>query len=1188
MTRPPVALRYLLGLLLLVLAYLVSGRLGLMLATPPDYATAVFPAAGIALGVLLVGGWRLWPGVWLGAVFLQTMALPVAGETSSWGVASLIATGATLQALAGQWLVRRFSGYPQPLQRGWAIFLMLLLGGPVSCLLSSSIGVVVLARMDILPVDALLWNWLTWWAGDSLGVLTFMPLVLCLGGKPVEEWHRRRWTVGLPVLASFCLAVMVFLWVDGAERQRIALEFQTETAAYAQVMQAEVSQTIDITEALASHGGVGGGPSRGDFARMYQRNLRSLDSIQALAWVPRVPADQRAAFERAARAEGLASQDPRVVEAMRDYAIRVVPDSPATGLRDEGEHEHYPYLFLEPLASYPNALGLDLAASAERRDTVLAARDRGQTMMSPPLNFRVGDGRSQGVLIVSPVYSGDTVPASLAGRRRDLAGVIVSVVRIDRVVSNALPSLQVRGVGLEILDEAGGTPLHSFFTAHPPVPVTGELRSVVGRPRTEHHIDLGGRTWRLRFEASAQYVLARQGPVPMLTLLAGMLITALVGGVMMFVTGRMFRTEALAGELVLSGAEVSRQAIELSEEVEQRSKTEEALRRSETQLRLLTDSIPALIAYLDSDLHYRFINATYERWCGIPQSEILGMSLPALRAEGYARLRPYVERVLAGERVMFNTRFHDHSRGVDIDVEVSYVPHRQVDGVVVGFFAMGVDTTDRLRAQNNQQLAMIVESSSDAIIGIDADGLITAWNPAAERLYRYTAGEAAGQPLGMLMSEARRKAFETSLAAVRAGQRVDQSEAQHRRSDGHLVEVALSMSPMVDEIGRVTGAALVIRDIAEQKRAQALLVQAILAAPYATLMTDEQGKVQLANREAERLFGYSRDDFVGMQVEELVPEAQRGAHAELRGGYTQSPRGRAMVGRELKARHRDGTEIPVEIGLSPIDRPEGRVFVAALIDTTTRRLAEQALAERSAALERVNAELARSNRDLDDFAYVASHDLKAPLRAVDNLSSWIEKDAAGLLPEKSSRHLQLLRSRVRRMDHLLDDLLQYARAGQPEGAAEEVDLREMVRELRDLLGPPPGFRLDVVGELPSLQAYRVPLRLVLLNLVSNAFKHHDREQGCVEISARDQGSHIEVDVCDDGPGVAPEHHERIFGMFQTLRPRDEVEGSGMGLAIVKRTVESHGGSVRVDSWSGRGACFRFTWRKLAPSRAEEG
>ncbi|MDQ8022789.1 MAG: PAS domain S-box protein [Moraxellaceae bacterium] len=1186
MSRSPVVSRYLLSVLLLVLAYLVSGRLGLMLATPPDYATAVFPAAGIALGVLLVGGWRLWPGVWLGAMLLQSMALPETGQPHAWGVAAMIATGSTLQALAGQWLIRRFSGYPQPLQRGWQILLMLLLGGPVSCLVSSSTGVAVLGWMGVLPDDALTWNWLTWWAGDSLGVLTFMPLVLCVAGQPAEEWRRRRWTVGLPVLASFCLAVAVFLWVDGAERQRIAQEFQTEAAAYAQALRAEVSQTIDITEALASHGGAAGSVGRSDFTRMYQRNMRSLDSIQALAWVPRVPADQRAAFERAARAEGLASHDPRVVAAMRDYAIRVSPGGAAAGAQEDGEH--YPYLFLEPLASYPDALGLDLAASSERRDAVLAARDRGQTMMSPPISFRVGDGKSKGVLIVSPVYRGDIVPASLAGRRRELAGVIVSVLRIDRVVSNALPSLQVRGVGLEILDEAGTMPLHSFFSAQPPAPVTGELRNVVGRPRAEHRFDLGGRAWRLHFEASAQYVLTRQGPVPMLVLLAGMLITALVGGVMLFVSGRMFRTEALAGELVLSGAEISRQAIELSEEVEQRSKTEEALRRSETQLRLLTDSIPALIAYLDCDLRYRFINATYERWCGIPQAQILGMSLEELRGEGFARLRPFVDRVLAGERVMFNTRFHDHSRGIDVDVEASYVPHRQVDGQVVGFFAMGVDTTDRLRAQINQQLAMIVESSSDAIIGIDADGLITAWNPAAERLYRYSASEAVGQPLGMLMSEARRKAFETSMAAIRARQRVEQSEAQHRRSDGQPVEVALSMSPIVDESGKVAGAALVIRDIAEQKRAQALLVQAILAAPYATLMTDEQGKVQLANREAERLFGYGRDDFVGMQVEELVPEAHRSAHAELRGGYAQSPRGRAMVGRELKARHRDGTEIPVEIGLSPIDRPEGRVFVAALIDTTTRRLAEQALAERSAALERVNAELARSNRDLDDFAYVASHDLKAPLRAVDNLSSWIEKDAAGVLPEKSQRHLQLLRSRVRRMDRLLDDLLQYARAGQPEGAAEEVDLRELVRELRDLLGPPPGFRLDVVGELPTLRAYRAPLQVVLLNLVSNAFKHHDREQGCVEISVRDQGSHIEVDVCDDGPGVAPEHHERIFGMFQTLRPRDEVEGSGMGLAIVKRTVESHGGSVGVESWSGRGACFRFTWRKLTPSRAEGG
>jgi len=225
------------------------------------------------------------------------------------------------------------------------------------------------------------------------------------------------------------------------------------------------------------------------------------------------------------------------------------------------------------------------------------------------------------------------------------------------------------------------------------------------------------------------------------------------------------------------------------------------------------------------------------------------------------------------------------------------------------------------------------------------------------------------------------------------------------------------------------------------------------------------------------------------------------------------------------------------------------------------------------------AELRQSNEDLDRFAYVASHDLKSPLRAIDHLSNWIVQDAAEQLPAASQEHLGKLRGRVKRMERLLDDLLAYSRADRFKYAKQNVDTAALVDDVAQLVTPIEGFSVITQAPMPILLTERVPLELVLRNLIDNAIKHHHRAEGQVWVTARDLGRMVEFSVRDDGPGMDEKFSDRIFQMFQTLRPRDQVEGSGMGLAIVKKVVESRGGTLHVESTPGRGATFRFTWPK---------
>jgi PAS domain S-box-containing protein len=248
-------------------------------------------------------------------------------------------------------------------------------------------------------------------------------------------------------------------------------------------------------------------------------------------------------------------------------------------------------------------------------------------------------------------------------------------------------------------------------------------------------------------------------------------------------------------------------------------------------------------------------------------------------------------------------------------------------------------------------------------------------------------------------------------------------------------------------------------------------------------------------------------------------------------------------------------------------------FHGAVIDITDRKLSELSLRDN-------NQQLERSNRDLEDFAYIASHDLKTPLSGIKSAALWLEEDLHDLSDE-SRKLLGLMRSRINRMERLLDDLLTYSRVGRTDTAASETKLADIFASIVEVLNPPAHIQVRVEGELSVIVTASAQLEQVLRNLINNAIKHHDKQSGEVVLSGKRVGDFVEFVVRDDGPGILPQFHDKIFQLFQTLKRRDEVEGSGMGLALVKKLVEQQNSCITVHSQgNGTGAEFRFQWPTL--------
>ena len=500
------------------------------------------------------------------------------------------------------------------------------------------------------------------------------------------------------------------------------------------------------------------------------------------------------------------------------------------------------------------------------------------------------------------------------------------------------------------------------------------------------------------------------------------------------------------------------------------------------------------------------------------------------------------------------------------------------------------DITERKLAEKMvRQLAALVESSDDAIIGKGLDGNILSWNAGAEKMFGYSAAEMVGGSLMSLVPAERLEEEHFILERIERGESVPHLETVRVRKDGSRVDLSLTVSPIKDSAGKVVGASKVARDITERKRADLALRE---SDERFRMMADSIPQLAWIARTDGYIFWYNQRwyEYTGTTPEQMEGWGWQSVHdpetlPKVMARWTDAINTGKPFVMQFPLRGADGQFRSFLTRVQPLKNSAGQVsqWFGTNTDVDELKQAEENVRLLNAALEhRVQertAQLLAANEELEAFSYSVSHDLRAPLRAVDGFSQVVLEDYGPQLPEACRQDLQTIRNGAQKMGRLIDDLLMFSRLSRLPLRKQTVDTGKLVRGALEELNPlREGRQIEFqIADLPPCQADPALLKQVWVNLLSNALKYTGkREAALVEVGCAMEKGRNAYFVRDNGAGFDMKYANKLFGVFQRLHRAEDYEGTGVGLAIVQRIIHRHGGRVWAESAVNSGATFYFT------------
>jgi PAS domain S-box-containing protein len=604
-------------------------------------------------------------------------------------------------------------------------------------------------------------------------------------------------------------------------------------------------------------------------------------------------------------------------------------------------------------------------------------------------------------------------------------------------------------------------------------------------------------------------------------------------------------------------------------------------------------------AIICTDLHGRITlwNPAAERLLGYVAGDVLGRDISVLlppddqREEAAALVRTSKdEAAVSSHRVLVA------KNGQSVALSVTMSPICNSAGHPIGISRICRDVADQKRAEIAAlHLGAIVGSSDDVIISKDLNGTVQSWNPAAERVFGFTAAEMIGRSIRVIIPEERQAEEDFVLTQVRAGVAVDHFETQRCAKDGRLIDISLSVAPIRDADGHIIGASKIARDISEQKRAGAAalhLAALVRSSDDAIASKDLNGIVRSWNPAAERLFGFTAAEMIGQSITKIVPKDRLDEETYVLG---QIRAGHSVEHFETVRVTKDGGLVDISLTVSPIRDAAGCIIGASKIARDIRehkRLLEErraAAANEEAArrevLEAQNRRIQEASRLKSEFVANMSHELRTPLNSIVGFSELMADARLGPLSEQYREFAQVMHTSAQHLLQLINDILDLARveSGKIDFRPQAVDLSGLVKETTAIIGGLAARRrIQVTTNVdPSLGIVHLdPMRLkqVLYNYLSNAIKFTP-EGGRVTVRVRpEQDDRFRLEVEDTGIGINPEEEHRLFIEFQQLdaSTAKKYAGSGLGLALTKRLVEAQGGTVGVQSVFGSGSTFFAT------------